>query len=43
MTEKQELSYKLIRKNVKNVNLRVKRDGSVVVSASPRVPKTYID
>lgn len=43
MTEKQELSYKLIRKNVKNVNLRVKRDGSVVVSASPCVPKTYID
>lgn len=43
MTEKQELSYILIRKNVKNINLHVKLDGSVVVSANPRVPKKYID
>lgn len=39
----EEISYILIRKNVKNINLRVKRDGSVVVSANPCVPKKYID
>ena len=37
-----KIEYSLIRKNVKNINLRVKRDGSVVVSANPVVPKAFI-
>lgn len=37
------IEYSLIRKNVKNINLRIKRDGSVIVSASPIVPKDFID
>ncbi|MDE5996550.1 MAG: M48 family metallopeptidase, partial [Eubacterium sp.] len=37
-----KIEYALIRKNVKNINLRIKRDGSVVVSASPIVPKGVI-
>ena len=41
--ENEEFFYQLIRKNVKNINLRVKSDGSVVVSASPGVPEDYID
>lgn len=32
-----ELTYELIRKSVKNVNLRAKDDGIVYVSANPRV------
>lgn len=43
MAEDPETPYILIRKNVKNINLHVKPDGSVVVSASPSVPKKYID
>lgn len=43
MEENQTFSYLLIRKDVKNINLRVKPDGSIVVSAHPRVPKNYID
>lgn len=43
MEEIQTFSYTLIRKNVKNINLRVKPDGSIVVSAHPRVSKNYID
>ena len=43
MQDYEKWSYQLIRKNVKNINLRVKSDGSVVVSADPRVPKAYID
>ncbi len=43
MHEDEMWTYQLIRKNVKNINLRVKSDGSVVVSADPRVPKAYID
>lgn len=43
MEENQDFSYVLIRKNVKNINLRVKADGSVVVSAHPCVPKRQID
>lgn len=43
MTEIQDLTYMLVRKNVKNINLRVKPDGSVVVSANPCVPKKYVD
>ena len=38
-----KIEYSLIRKNVKNINLRVKRDGTVVVSASPVVPKAVIN
>ena len=38
-----KIEYSLIRKNVKNINLRVKRDGAVVVSASPIVPKAVIN
>ena len=37
------VSYTLIRKNVRNINLRVKTDCSVVVSADSAVPETYID
>lgn len=43
MEENEAFSYTLIRKNVKNINLRIKPDGSVVVSANPRVPKKQID
>jgi len=43
LEDNQAYSYILIRKNVKNINLRVKPDGSIVVSAHPRVPKKYID
>lgn len=43
MQEDQKFPYILIRKKVKNINLRVKSDGSVVVSADPAVPKAYID
>ena len=35
--------YQLTRKKVKNVNLRIKQDGSVLVSANSRVPVTFID
>lgn len=38
-----ELTYELTRKQVKNVNLRVRADGCVCVSASPRVPLASID
>lgn len=37
------ISYQLTRKKVKNVNLRIKQDGSVLVSANNRVPATFID
>ena len=37
------LSYTLVRKRVKNVNLRVRPDGRVFVSASPGVPTALID
>ena len=43
MTDYPETAYRLIRKNVKNINLHVKSDGSVVVSANPAVPKEYVD
>jgi predicted metal-dependent hydrolase len=36
-------SYTLERKAVKHINLRVRRDGSVVVSAPPHVPRAHID
>lgn len=35
--------YQLTRKKVKNVNLRIKQDGRVLVSANSRVPVTFID
>ena len=35
--------YTLERKRVKNLNLRVRRDGSVYVSAPARVPVAYVD
>ncbi len=38
-----ELTYELTRKQVKNVNLRVREDGVVCVSANPRVPLAWID
>ncbi len=37
------ITYTLIRKNVKNINLSVKADESVHVSAHWRVPEEYID
>ena len=37
------MDYTLVRKNVKNINLRVRADGSVTVSAPKRVPKKEID
>lgn len=37
------IEYKLTRKNVKNINLRIKADGCVYVSASPRVSIQIIE
>lgn len=37
------LEYQLYRKKVKNVNLRVRPDGSVMVSANSRVPLAFLD
>ncbi len=37
------IEYILIRKQVKNVNLRIRRDGTVVISANKNVPLTFID
>ena len=39
----QRVPYTLERKRVKNINLRVKRDGRVCVSASPWVPTAVIE
>ncbi|SHI86955.1 M48 family metallopeptidase [Parasporobacterium paucivorans] len=38
-----ELAYKLYRKKVKNINLRIKGNGEIVVSAGNRIPSGYID
>lgn len=38
-----EFAYTLIRKNVKNINLTIKSDGSIVVSANPHVDERYIE
>jgi len=43
IVESREISYILERKNVKNVNLRIRKDGSVYVSASRMVPCEEID
>lgn len=37
------LHYELVRKSVKNVNLRIKPDGKVCVSASRAVPVAYVE
>ena len=37
------LEYRLTRKNVKNVNLRINIDGSILVSANYTVPVEFID
>lgn len=37
------IEYTLVRKKVKNVNMRVKADGSVSVSAPNRVPVKFLD
>lgn len=37
------IEYKLTRKKVKNVNLRIKPDGSILISANNTVPVGYID
>ena len=38
-----EISYNLERKNVKNINLRIKADQSIYVSASVRVSDSVIE
>lgn len=38
-----KIEYEIVRKNVKNINLRVKRDASVAVSANKSVPKAFIE
>ena len=43
IVEGREICYQLERKNVKNLNLRVRKDGSVFVSANDRVPYKEID
>ena len=37
------ITYTLMRKKVKNINLRIKEDKTIVVSASRNVPVSYID
>ena len=43
VVENREISYYLERKNVKNLNLRVRKDGSVFVSANEMIPYEEID
>lgn len=43
LAEGQEISYVLERKQVKNLNLRIRKDGSVFVSASDAVPFEEVD
>lgn len=43
LIEKDTFTYTLERKAVKNINLRIRRDGSIYVSAAPRVPLAYIE
>ncbi len=38
-----KIEYEIIRKNVKNINLRVRRDASVAVSANHYVPESVIE
>lgn len=37
------ISYTLVRKNVKNINLRVRSDGTVAVSVPPHVPIEHVE
>ena len=37
------LEYELLRKDVKNINLRIRADGTVCVSAHPRISVREID
>ena len=37
------IDYTLTRRRVRNINLRVRADGSVAASASPRVPAAVVD
>ena len=37
------ITYTLTRRRVRNINLRVRADGSVAASASARVPVSYVD
>lgn len=39
----QTIIYQLTRKNVKNVNLRIKPDGTILVSANNRISTQFID
>lgn len=39
----EKIEYELTRKQVKNINIRIKPDGRILVSASSRVSATYID
>lgn len=41
--ENSTIEYQLTRKKVKNINLRIKLDGNIYVSANTRVPVSYID
>ncbi len=41
--QNQLVNYELIRKNVKNINMRIRADGSITISASPRVPTSIIE
>ena len=43
IAEGRKITYELERKQVRNLNLRVRRDGSVHVSAARRVPAPEID
>lgn len=37
------IEYTLIRKSVKNINMRIKKEGTILVSANNKVPVSYID
>lgn len=43
IVENREICYQLDRKHVKNLNLRIRKDGSVSVSANEMVPREEID
>ena len=41
--KEKDLEYLLIRKSVKNLNMRVKPEGTIIVSANPLVSARYVD
>lgn len=43
LCENRKIQYELTRKQVKNINLRIKPDGKVYVSANKSVPVKYLD